>query len=285
MLNALITSGEKTAILTLPSDRFTLQYELAQIGIRKRLTELPINDDEEQDIQIKLFADSDIGNSLAVLFNPTYTLEDANLCAHMVENARPELLEKIEQNIVYGQYHSPQAVMADINAMTDELIAVTVNYYCPLKFQISDEEYGDLYEADNGYGIANEHAVRELLQQEQARDLNNMAHYFNGSESARAKLISAVWDVEEADGELFGVIRTGLREAFSPAEEQEWIEELIGQAADGFGEGLEQREIHTDDGDLYVSFWNDGDDYFMKNESDFRQRMTDSPHFGNIQMK
>ena len=285
MLNALITSGEKTAILTLPSDRFTLQYELAQIGIRKRLTELPINDDEEQDIQIKLFADSDIGNSLAVLFNPTYTLEDANLCAHMVENARPELLEKIEQNIVYGQYHSPQAVMADINAMTDELIAVTVNYYCPLKFQISDEEYGDLYEADNGYGIANEHAVRELLQQEQARDLNNMAHYFNGSESARAKLISAVWDVEEADGELFGVIRTGLREAFSPAEEQEWIEELIGQAADGFGEGLEQREIHTDDGDLYVSFWNDGDDYFMENESDFRQRMTDSPHFGNIQMK
>ena len=189
MLNALITSGEKTAILTLPSDRFTLQYELAQIGIRKRLTEIPINDDEEQDIQIKLFADSDIGNSLAVLFNPTHMLEDANLCAHMVENARPKLREEIEQNIVYGQYHSPQAVMADIKAMTDELIGVTVNYYCPLKFQISDEEYGDLYEADNGYGIANEDAIRELLQQEQARDLSNMAHYFDGSESARAKLI------------------------------------------------------------------------------------------------
>lgn len=50
MLNALITGGEKTAILTLPSDRFTLQYELAQIGIRKRLTDIPICDDEEQDI-------------------------------------------------------------------------------------------------------------------------------------------------------------------------------------------------------------------------------------------
>lgn len=71
MLNALITSGEKTAILTLPNDRFTLQYELAQIGIRKRLTDILIRDDEEQDIQIKLFADSDIGNSLAVLFNPS----------------------------------------------------------------------------------------------------------------------------------------------------------------------------------------------------------------------
>lgn len=50
MLNALITSGEKTAVLTLPSDRFALQCGLAQIGIRKRLTEIPINDDEEQDM-------------------------------------------------------------------------------------------------------------------------------------------------------------------------------------------------------------------------------------------
>lgn len=132
MLNALITSGEKTAILTLPSDSFTLQYELAQIGIRKRLTEIPINDDEEQDIQIKLFADSDIGNNLAVLFNPTHTLEDANLCAHMVENAQPELQEEIEQNILIGQYTSPQALMEDIRSMSDGLIAVTVNYYCPL---------------------------------------------------------------------------------------------------------------------------------------------------------
>ena len=136
MLNALITSGEKTAILTLPNDRFTLQYELAQIGIRKRLTEIPIRDYEEQDVQIKLFADSDIGNSLAVLFNPTHTLEDANLCAHMVENAHPELQEKIEQNILHGQYVSPQALMENIRSMTDELIAVTINYYCPLQIHL-----------------------------------------------------------------------------------------------------------------------------------------------------
>lgn len=62
------------------------------------------------------------------------------------------------------------------------------------------------------------------------------------------------------------------------------LDELIGQAADGFGEGLEQREIHTEDGDLYVSFWNSGDDYFMENETNFRQRMSESPHFGNMQL-
>ena len=258
---------------------------MAQVGIRQRLAEIPIHDDEEQEISVKLFADSDIGNSLAVLFNSAYSLDDANLCAHMVENARPEFQEEIEQHIVHGQYYSPQAIVADIKAMTDGLIGVTVNYYCPLQIHMTDEEYGDWVEVDNGYALANEDAVRDLLQQEQAGDLNNMADYFHGSESVKAKLISAVWDVEEVDGELFGVIRTGLREAFSPEEEREWIEELIGQAADGFGEGLEQREICTDDGELYVSFWNSGDDYFMENESDFRQRMTDSPHFGNIQME
>lgn len=98
MINALIRKGDQTAILSLPADRFSLQYDLAQIGIRQRLTEIPIHDDEEQEISVKLFADSDIGNSLAVLFNSAHSLDDANLCAHMVENARPELQEEIEQH-------------------------------------------------------------------------------------------------------------------------------------------------------------------------------------------
>ena len=278
MLNALIQNGNQTAVLELPSDPFTLQYELAQIGIRSRLRDIPIKDDEESPIRVKLFANSDIGNSLAVLFKPSYSLEDANLCAHMVENARQELLEELEQHIVHGQYHSPQAVMVDIKAMTEELIGVTVSYYCPLQIHMTEEEYGDWYEVDNGCGIANEEAIRELVKREQEKDLHNMADYFHGSAGAKAKLISADWDVENVNGALYGVIRTGLREPFSPEEEQEWIDELTGQAADGFGEGLEQREIKTEDGDIYVSFWHSGEDYFMENETDFRQRMSD--HLG-----
>lgn len=273
MINALIQNGNQTAVLELPNDPFTLQYDLSQISIRKRLQDISITDDEESDIQVKLFADSDIGNSLAMLFKPSHSLEDANLCAHMVENARPELLEELEQHIVHGQYYSPQAVMADIKAMTEGLIGVTVNYYCPIQIHMTDKEYGDWLEVDNGYGIANEDAIREFVKHEQDCDLHNMADYFDGSTGARAKLISADWDVQEVDGELYGVIRTGLREPFSHEEEQEWIDELIGQAADGFGEGLEQREIKTDDGDIYISFWHSGDDYFMENETDFGMRI------------
>ena len=281
MYKALVRHSGLAVLLDLPSDPFPLQYDLSQIGIRSRLRDIPIKDDEGSEIQVKLFADSDIGNSLVVLFKPSHSLEDANLCAHMVENARPELLEELEQHIVHGQYYSPQAVMADIKAMTEELIGITVNYYCPLQIHMTDEEYGDWFEVDNGYGIANEDAIREFVKHEQDRDL---ADYFDGSAGARAKLISADWDVQEVGGELYGVIRTGLREPFSPEEEQEWIDELIGQAADGFGEGLEQREIKTDDGDIYVSFWHSSDDYFMENETDFRQRMSDNHSFGEQQI-
>ena len=284
MINALIQNGDQTAVLNLSSEPFSLLYDLSQIGIRSRLRNIPINDDEDGGIQVKLFADSDIGNSLAVLFKPSHSLEDANLCAHMVENARPEILEELEQHIIHSQYFSPQAVMEDIKAMTEELISVTVNYYCPLQINMTDEEYGDWYEVDNGYGVAHEEAIRELVKREQERGLHNMADYFDGSESAKAKLVSAVWDVQEVGGELYGVIRTGLREAFSPTEEQEWIGELIGQAADGFGEGLEQREIKTDDGDIYVSFWHSGNDYFMENEMDFQQRMSDNLGFEKQQI-
>ena len=161
MINALIQNGDQTAVLNLPSNPFSLLYDLSQIGIHSRLRDIPINDDEDSTIQVKLFADSDIGSSLAVLFKPSHSLEDANLCAHMVENARPEILEELEQHIVYGQYFSPQAVMEDIKAMTEELISVTVNYYCPLQIHMTDEEYGDWYEAGNGYGICS-HRITDL---------------------------------------------------------------------------------------------------------------------------
>ena len=65
---------------------------------------------------------------------------------------------------------------------------------------------------------------------------------------------------------------------------KEWINELTGQAADGFGEGLEQRGIKTDDGDIYVSFWHSGNDYFMENETDFRQRMSENHSFEEQQL-
>ena len=282
MLDAHIRNGDRTAVIELPTDRFNLQWQLRQLRIDRKPEDFRVLDDMKYNTGLTLTADSDIGKALAGLFTSSHSLEEVNRCAHLVQNSKMEIREELEQKLLYEQYASPQELMDDIRTMTEDLVAVEVNYYCPLKIQMNDEKYGDFYEIDNGYAVANEEAIRERLKKEQDFDLNDMADYFDGSAAAKAKLISAVWDVENIGGELFGVIHTKLREAFTPAEEQEWIEELTGQAADGFGEGFEQREIKTDDGDMYVSFWHGGDDYFMENESDFQAWQMDQQQIGGM---
>ena len=141
MLKAVISHNEQAAIVELPMDRLSLQYELSQIGIRRLAKDIPIMDEEDQPISVKLYSEADIGQNLAALFRPSHSLEDANVCAHAVVHARPEVQHEIEQSIVYGQYHSPQAVLADIQAMTADLIAVTVNYYCPPSLGRIQQQY------------------------------------------------------------------------------------------------------------------------------------------------
>ena len=59
-----------------------------------------------------------------------------------------------------------------------------------------------------------------------------------------------------------------LKEPFTDEEKVAVKEWVTGQNSDGLGEGFEQRPIETEDGDLYVSMWNDGDDYFMYDEDE-----------------
>ena len=147
-------------------------------------------------------------------------------------------------------------------------------YYCPLKISIFErDEYGDLeedgYELDGRYAARYEDEIKERLEKE---------HSFDGcdpksmaSNSDNPKVLSCQWDAEEVSGTLYGVIRVDLSEMLSAEEEENLKCRITGQNSDGFGEGLEQREFEIDDGEGYVSFWNSGSGYFVKNESEFRQ--------------
>ena len=55
MLKAMISHNEQTAIEELPMDRLSLQYELSQIGIRRLAKDIPIMDEEDQPISVKLY--------------------------------------------------------------------------------------------------------------------------------------------------------------------------------------------------------------------------------------
>lgn len=83
--------------------------------------------------------------------------------------------------------------------------------------------------------------------------------YFSGQRNpgVKAKVLSAIPSVELRDGELMGCTTVQLKEPLDKAEMSALQEYLLGQFSDGWGEGFEQREIYTDDGTLYVHFWNE----------------------------
>ena len=94
---------------------------------------------------------------------------------------------------------------------------------------------------------------------------------FYDDDNAQKKMVSCQWNVVERNHTLYGMVEFKLKEPFT-SEEKELVRNwCIGQASDGLGEGLEQRPIETEDGDLYVSMWNSGDDYFMYDEDEMNE--------------
>lgn len=272
MIKAIVHKGNQTTEIKIPNDTFSLRYDLLRIGIQEKLEKIPLTDNKDEDIRVSLYSESDFGNALIRLFKPHHTLADVNVLANIVADTRPELQDDIEQYVLHDQYYSPRALAADIEEMTNDLVTVSENFYCPLKVSMNDDEYGDCYEVSNSYAVSNEDVIRETLQKIQDEDTHNIAYYFDGNKSAKVKIVSAEWDVAVINGVLYGVIHTNLTEAFTPEEEAAWKDEITGQASDGFGESFEQTPIPTDDGDIYVSFWNNSDNYFVYNQAEMNTK-------------
>jgi hypothetical protein len=56
---------------------------------------------------------------------------------------------------------------------------------------------------------------------------------------------------------------------------------VVGQNADGYGEGLEQRPIRTPGGEIYVSFWNH-ENYSLKLEQEMQNNSPDLGYGGPV---
>ena len=126
---------------------------------------------------------------------------------------------------------------------------------------------GDSYLADSADEIA------DALNRYTANDENDMAAYYNKDDGVSEKLTSAVWSVELHGDRLFGRIDCSLKEALTAEETEALRDWLTGQCSDGLGEGFEQQPIDTMDGELFVSFWNSGDDYAMMTEDEFEDHL------------
>ena len=208
------------------------------------------------------------------LFDDSHTLRDVNNLANAVMNAPDEVKEALESDILNDQYSTPDQLVEEIKKQTFEAGQYTETFYFPLVGMLEDEEYDDEYEVGNPFLMDYKWDIRELVEKEQDADLGDMKDYFYDDDNAQAKMVTARWDVAEKNGRLFGKVDFKLREPFT-AEEKEKVREWVrGQNSDGFGEGLEQRPIETEDGDLYVSMWNSGDDYFIYDENEMNNYLS-----------
>lgn len=268
MITAIIRNKENTLVLDLPHSIYDIYEKLQSIGIVQPPKQIPLTDNEDEDIGVKLFSDNDFGNHLLLTLSEDNSLADANLLTYIVQNASEDIKEALEQDILYDQYGSMNEVVAAVRQMTQDAGPIKAVFFCPLVGNI-DEGDGDMFTVGDSYLADSADEIVDALNRYTANDENDMATYYNKDDGVSEKLTSAVWSVELHGDKLFGRIDCSLKEALTAEETEALRDWLTGQCSDGLGEGFEQQPIDTMDGELFVSFWNSGDDYAMMTESEF----------------
>ena len=268
MITAIIRNKENTLVLELPHSIYDIYEKLQSVGIMRSPKQIPLTDSEDEDIGVKLFSDNDFGNHLLLTLSEDNSLADANLLTYIVQNASEDIKETLEQDVLYDQYGSMNEVVAAVRQMTQDAGPVKAVFFCPLVGNI-DEGDGDMFTVGDSYLADSADEISDALNRYTANDENDMATYYNKDDGVSEKLTSAVWSVEMRSDRLFGRIDCSLKEALTAEETEALRDWLTGQCSDGLCEGFEQQPIDTMDGELFVSFWNSGDDYAMMTESEF----------------
>lgn len=268
MINAVIQNKHgETAVIDLTAHYHEIYKDLQAVGYYGSPERILLRDEENEEYRVKLYSDSDIGNSMILLLNENDTLYDAYLLDLAVTNAREEIKPDLEQNLLYGQYTTFSDALEDINQMKMDVAETKITFFCPLEATIYDDE--GYYSPVSNYSILdNRNEIEDMLGMEQLPDLGDMAEYVGNHSGIGKKLLYAVWGLEEMNGKIYGKIDCYLNEELNTEEIEKLRSAIRGQNSDGFGESFEQCAIKTDDGDLYVSFWNSSSDYFLYTESE-----------------
>ena len=243
-----------------------------EYGLINSIFSLRVNAMRDENAPIRLHADSDVGNGLLSILDGDDSLYEVRVIDEEISDVPEEHREYLESNLVNEQYSDVDELFNDIKATTKFFAPVKMSFFCPLAGNINDHE-GDYYEADGAILTENIDKIEDAIMSEQARELK-MGEYISDHADIKGKVLFAEWGVEEHRGALYGKIDCYLSEELSPEETERLKDAITGQNSDGLGEDFEQREIHIDDGDLYVSYWQSGDEYFLHTEDEFDEYLS-----------
>lgn len=143
MITAIIRNKENTLVLELPHSIYDIYEKLRSIGIMQPPKRIPLTDNEDEDIGVKLFSESDFGRHLLLTLNEKNSIADANMLTLVIGAASEDIKEELEQNILYDQYGSMDEVINAVREMTQDAGPVKAVFFCPLVGNI-DEGDGDM---------------------------------------------------------------------------------------------------------------------------------------------
>lgn len=270
-----IRKGEQTETVKLPCDFFTIKVALYQMDVLKDPDEVTV-----ADVNATFQSGDELGQKIIGMIQPTDSLSDVDVAVHQMRAAPKPVREALSQMLITDAVGNIQDIAIQRDALVEQSGQHRECYYFPLTCSIEDEEYD--YAPVEGYPgdlLRNMDAIQTAIQKEQAYLIDTMAMHFWTrdpalTESIREKLLTCVWDVEVVNDRLYGKVDVVSTEQFAPLEEQAMKDWILGQNSDGLGEGFEQRPIETEWGDLYVHFWNSGDDYEIVTPEEMKMRQS-----------
>ena len=166
----------------------------------------------------------------------------------------------------------------------------TLKLYMPMTATYYDEEDGLEVDVTMDSHEAAEYAPQIIaaLQKEQSRlksdtpeaSERGLMAYYDKDDSVNKKVLSWFFTAEVRDGRLWGVAECRVQGTLTPEETQRLINDIGGQAGDGFGESFEQREIQAGDGLAIYAHLYQTKDWTIMAEQDrfdpaFSQRLPD----------
>ncbi len=260
MIKAIIqTGGDETYELEFPCHWKETNQWLTISNHNERVGGIRVNDE-----RLHLESDSEIGNHLIKLLKKSDNLEEVNDFVTAVVNANEQIHDELEQAIIYDQYSSAEELYEDIHQMTKGLATLEETFYFPLVGSIYDNEYDEIFTVDNYQIVQYQSEIQQAL--DAYVDHDDMSEYYNGS--GKEKLLLANWGLEEIEGKLYGKVDISFTNPMTEVETESLRKWIIGQNSDGLGEGFEQQDIQIDEGNLNVSFWHSGKDYFLYNQEE-----------------
>lgn len=154
----------------------------------------------------------------------------------------------------------------------------TLKLYMPLSITTYEQdEYGDLgndpVALDPHTTLAYKDHILAAIQKERLPEEaeSGLMTYYHGNDAVKQKVQSCAFTVERVQDQLMGVAECQVRGELTGPELDGFKEFLLGQVADGWGEGFEQRPIQTGDGEIYVSFWNDSPGWSIQTGQELKQ--------------